>query len=125
MLALHNHERLLKKGTPPLSINKALAYAAQAHATWMADHLIYDHTGEGGSSVMHRARLAGYTGTVVAENIHRGPGLDAWTCWIKWRESPHHLRNATSPAYREVGFGSALGRDGQTYWCAVYGGGAP
>ena len=46
---------------------------------------------------------------------------DARGAWMLWMASPGHLANAVDPAMRDVGFGSAVGRDGHTYWCTVYG----
>lgn len=120
LLSLHNAERQ-RRGVPPLSADPRLTAAATLHARWMAEHLLYRHDGEGGSRPEDRARAAGYAGRAVAENVALSLSPDAAGAWLTWQNSPKHLANATDPAFRDAGFDSALGRDGLTYWCAVYG----
>ena len=115
MLALHNAERQRRR-VLTLVPDARLTSAAQAHATWMAERGELSHTG-----LHDRVSRVGYPWTKVAENVAAGAGLDARGAWMLWMASPGHLANAVDPAMRDVGFGSAVGRDGHTYWCTVYG----
>ncbi len=93
-------------GLPPYAFNGTLSIAAQNHANWMANNVIYSHTGAGGSSPLDRARAAGYLGA-VAENIVGGSGMTPHQGIIWWRNSALHYSMMVSNRYTEAGVGFA------------------
>ncbi len=116
LLSLHNAERR-RLGVPELSADPQLTAAARQHAASMAADAWLSHEGFPG-----RVYASGYPGRTLAENVAAGAGTDAAQAWGLWLASPGHRGNALAPAFRDAGFGSAVSpRDGQTYWCAVYG----
>ena len=117
LLTMHNDERR-RRGIMALSPDARLLAAAANHVVQMAISGTLSHDG-----LADRVAASGYPPAVrVGENVACGRGMDASACWALWVASPQHLRNAIDPSFRDVGFGSAVSaRDGQTYWCAVYG----
>lgn len=103
LLAAHNRERQ-QRGAAPLAINSRLTQSAQRHAEWMALH-----------GRLHHQPLTGY---LAAENIAVGH-LTVTQVMTGWMTSPGHRRNILG-SYREAGFGVALDREGQRWWCVVF-----
>ena len=93
-------------GLPPYSYNATLSIAAQNHANWMANNVIYSHTGAGGTLPQDRARAAGYQG-YVAENIVGGWHMTPRQGIIWWRNSSLHYSMMVSNRYTEAGVGYA------------------
>lgn len=93
-------------GLPPYSYNGTLSIAAQNHANWMANNVIYSHTGAGGSTPQTRAVAAGYSG-YVAENIVGGWSMTPRQGIIWWRNSALHYSMMVSNRYTEAGVGFA------------------
>ncbi len=118
MLSLHNAERK-RFGAQPLAADARLTAAALSHAVEMANSGWLTHEGFPGRVGVY------YPGKTLAENIAAvGAGVSDRGVWLLWLNSPGHRANALAPAFRDVGFGSAVSRrDGQTYWCAIYGAG--
>ncbi|MGD8806234.1 MAG: CAP domain-containing protein, partial [Chloroflexota bacterium] len=94
------------QGLPPFQYNGILAAAAQGHATWMAQNVIYSHTGAGGSSPLSRATAAGYSGYVV-ENIVGGWQMSPRQGLIWWQNSPVHYNTLVTSSYPQAGVGYA------------------
>ncbi len=94
------------QGLPPFQYNGSLAAAAQSHATWMAQNVIYSHTGAGGSSPLSRATAAGYSGYVV-ENIVGGWHMSPRQGLIWWQNSPVHYNTLVTSSYPQAGVGYA------------------
>jgi LysM repeat protein len=94
------------QGLPPFQYNGALAVAAQGHADWMAQNVIYSHTGAGGSTPLSRATAAGYSGYVV-ENIVGGWHMSPRQGLIWWENSPVHYNTLVTSSYPQAGVGYA------------------
>jgi LysM repeat protein len=105
ILQLINNFRA-SQGLPPFQYNGTLAIAAQSHATWMAQNVIYSHTGAGGSSPLSRATAAGYSGYVV-ENIVGGWQMSPRQGLIWWQNSPVHHNTLVTSSYPQAGVGFA------------------
>lgn len=122
MLALHNAERQ-RRGAPPLAADARLQAAALAGVQFIARlGRGAVHPGSvGGGDEGDRATAAGYPWHALAENVDAGPGMTATQCFAQWMGDLAHQRNAMNPRYADVGFASAAGADGWTYWLAVYG----
>jgi uncharacterized protein YkwD len=127
-LQLHEHPTLVamwqrnnqlraSAGRPPVAMSPTLTKAAQDHAWFMANSGQFSHEGNGG--MVGRVRKYGGTHSSLSENI-------AWNqqsvvgVFQSWQNSPGHWSNICSNC-REAGFGYAVGRNGQTYWVAVFG----
>ncbi|SMX43219.1 CAP domain-containing protein [Maliponia aquimaris] len=89
-------------GLGPLVVSPALEKAARAHARDMARRGFFDHSGSDGSTVMDRARRAGYSPCYIAENIARGQRSLA-EVMDGWATSPGHRRNMLSANATEFG----------------------
>jgi LysM repeat protein len=94
------------RGLPPFQYNNVLATAAQGHANWMAENVLYSHTGAGGSTPLSRALAAGYSGYVI-ENIVGGTGMSPRQGLIWWQNSPVHYNTLVTERYPQAGVGYA------------------
>lgn len=107
---------------PPLKPHALLDGAAQAHATDMAEHSYFSHTGRDGSQVGQRASRADYAWRRVGENLAAGQTTAAQAVQ-GWLDSPGHCANLMQPAYTEMGLAYAvnLRSEGGIYWVQVLG----
>lgn len=117
ILQLINNFRA-SQGLPPFQYNSALAIAAQNHANWMAQNVIYSHTGAGGSSPLTRATAAGYSGFVV-ENIVGGWSMSPRQGLIWWQNSPVHYNTLVTSSYPQAGVGFATNGQENMYVLVV------
>ena len=103
-----------------LSWDARLAEAARAHSTDMAVNNFFSHTGSNGSTLGGRVTGAGYTWTVVAENLAAGPG-DLSAALNGWMNSPGHCQNLMLATVTQVGLACVRRQgSGQTpYWTMV------
>ena len=116
LLTMHNDERR-RRGIVALAHDARLMAAAAGHVAQMAISGTLSHDG-----LADRVAASGYRAVRVGENVACGRGMDASACWALWVASPQHLRNAIDPSFRDMDFASSVSaRDGQTYWCVVYG----
>lgn len=95
-------------GLPPLRRSLDLDRAAQAHARDLLARGYYSHVSPEGSDPMSRARAAGYTADLIAENLHQriAPVEAVLEDWLR---SPAHRRNLLDPGAKELGLGLAIG----------------
>ncbi|MCY4062391.1 MAG: CAP domain-containing protein [Chloroflexi bacterium] len=114
-------------GLPRYRWNDQLAAAARSHANGLAaanrtcgppDNC---HLDSAGNLARDRARIAGYPGERVHENVFAGGDPSADSAWAFWHGSSAHYRNLTSPNNSEIGIGSAQGAGGTTYFVQVFG----
>ena len=116
LLYLHNAERQ-RLGRMSLTTDYRLTIMAQEHTQQMAAKGQLNH-----DNFVQRLEASGYVYSSAEENATVTLTNDPNAAWANWVESPKHYANAVNPDMRDVGFGSAYStRDGQTYWCAVYG----
>ena len=113
LLDKHNKYRE-ENGKSPLLIDDSLVGACTKHCFWMNKVNVLSHRGQFGRSHAQRARIEGYTGLYIAENIALNPnGVDkVFEMWIK---SPGHLENILGSFTH---FGAAKNGD---YWCVLFG----
>jgi len=100
----------------PVTVDRRLANAAQAHSTDMATRGYFSHTTPEGATFSDRARAAGYP-SPAAENIARGQ-RSAERVMRDWLESEGHRRNILNCAHRTIGVG--LDPNGW-YWTQIFG----
>ena len=109
MLARVNAERAAA-GAPPLTRDPRLDQAAQRHAEDMLLRSYYSHVSPEGTSPTARLRKSGYAGTMVAENIARGP-VAVDEVMNNWMGSSGHRQNLLLPAFTQIGIGMVVGRN--------------
>lgn len=122
MLDRVNAERSQRR-LPFLTGSRVLDRVAQAHADDMLRRSYYGHKSPDGLTVRERALVGGYELRVVGENIASGQSsvdevMDGWMA------SDEHRPNILSSAFREVGFGLAIGKNKGGYqiiWVQVFG----
>ena len=113
-------------GLPRYRWNAQLAHAAQTQASGLAAanrncRLSDCHLDSAGNLARDRARIAGYPGERVHENVYAGGDSSADSAWHFWRNSSVHYQNLTSPNNSEIGIGSARGANGIYYFVQVFG----
>ncbi len=119
-LCLVNAERA-GAGLGPLTDNRPLAAAAQAHAVDMVARRYFSHTSANGRSFDTRIRAFGYPGGYLAENIAWGGGSLGTPRSIVsgWMNSTGHRENILNGGLRDSGVGVAVstpqGGSGGTY----------
>lgn len=99
-----------------------LATAAAGHNTDMAKNNFFSHTGSNGSQPADRATAAGYSYTMIGENIAAGYSTVA-SAMDTWLQSSGHCSNIMNGSYTEMG-GDKLEYSGSTYytyWTSVFG----
>jgi uncharacterized protein YkwD len=96
-------------GLYPLTVNPALAAAAQGHSIDMACHGLISHTGSDGSSVGQRIAAAGYSASLFSEIIY-GSGYPQ-TAFDWWMSDQIHRNEILNPNVTEMGVGYAYKQD--------------
>lgn len=104
-------------GLGAVTADPALTAVAAGQACDMATRNRLSHQGGGG--IKARTRAAGYSASVLAENIAAGQP-DAGAAMNSWAGSAGHRSNMLNARVQHVGIGQALAADGQTrYWSLV------
>lgn len=120
-LVLANDERA-EAGCPPLVRNATLASVAAAHSADMATQNYFDHTSLDGRSAAQRMTDAGYSFSLMAENIAAGqPSAEA--AMAGWMDSDGHRDNLLNCELTQTGIGVASDPDSDfgIYWTQVFG----
>jgi len=100
---------------PALRWNDQLAEAARRHADDMAVNRLYSHTGSDGSTVGMRAKDAGYSWSLVGENIAHGLTAPREVLQA-WLDSPSHCKTLMAAEFTEMGLATQEG-----YWVQTLG----
>jgi uncharacterized protein YkwD len=120
----------VEHGCPALAQNAVLMRTAQAHSADMAAHDFVGHNSSGGTTLGARIKAAGYTYSLVAENIAWGQRSPEQVVDLWFNESPPndaHRKNILNCALREIGAGYIyLASDpgkvtAHTYWTEDFG----
>ncbi|MBF9033018.1 CAP domain-containing protein [Rhodobacterales bacterium HKCCE2091] len=109
-------------GAPALRFSAELNAAAATHSRDMAVQNRPWHFGSDGSSPIDRARRAGYTGTVLGENISETYETEIET-FTAWMEQPDTRDVITDPAARDLGFAWYQEPTGKIWWTLLTGDG--
>lgn len=106
----------------PLSWSTALGTAAQGHSRAMANDNYFAHQDPDGETSADRARVAGYRGRQIGENIAAGQGSPA-QAMQSWLASPGHCANLMNPMFTQMGAAYATNTrsDLGIYWTMVFG----
>jgi uncharacterized protein YkwD len=97
----------------PLTLSPQLERAALLHSREMAMSSSVRHEGSDGSTPVQRAAQAGYTSTLVAENVAAGQET-ADQLMADWLVSAAHCANIMSAQYAEMGVAFAI-NEGDAY----------
>lgn len=106
----------------PLTWSNALGTAAQGHSRAMATENYFAHQDPDGATSYDRARMAGYRGRQVGENIAAGQGSPN-QAMQSWLASPGHCANLMNPMFTQVGAAYATNTrsDLGIYWTMMFG----
>jgi len=88
-------------GLVPATYHPLLAAAALAHSQDMSQNDFFDHIGSDGSTPRERVLRAGYSATLVGENLAAGQP-DAATVIYQWSQSIVHRTVLLLPELRDV-----------------------
>lgn len=106
-LNLHNARRR-EVGAPQLCVEPSLQRAAEAHAQDMIKRGYFSHTSLEGKTPMDRAKVAGYNGYGVGENLASTDSRrTAGELFSLWMNSAGHKANLEDRDYIHVGVASA------------------
>jgi uncharacterized protein YkwD len=111
VLCLVNAERT-SRGLRPLRTTATLQTAAQRFSSDMVARRFFDHVSPDGTTVMTRARRAGYRNmSTVGENIGWGTGEYSTPAAVVqgWMNSPPHRAVILNGRFREAGVGVTSG----------------
>lgn len=108
------------RGAAPLVMDASLTTPALAHSMDVAAQNRPWHWGSDGSSPLDRARGAGYTGTVLGENISETYETEMGTlsAWMKVEDTRDVILN---PAATRMGFSWYQEPSGKIWWVMVTG----
>ncbi|GES32482.1 CAP domain-containing protein [Streptomyces angustmyceticus] len=98
-------------GCGPLSVDRRLQAAAQAHSDDMAARNYYEHNTPEGVDPGTRMTKAGFPWASWAENIFKSP-KDPATAMDGWMKSPGHRDNILNCSYKSTGVGVNLSANG-------------
>jgi len=137
-----------KHGLPSLKYNDKLATAAQSQADWMARtgkmvHLrgerpttkeqwmrshwhpinLVVQAGYHNFSILSKPDANDHAGEIIAHgNPGSGPGrFRPQVIVAGWMKSPGHRKAILTEGYQEMGVGLARTKQGDAYWCVVFG----
>lgn len=105
---------------PPLTLNPQLSAAALAHSRDMSAQNRAWHWGSDGSSPLDRARRAGYSGSVIGENISETyeNDIQTLTAWMAARDTRDVIMD---PAATNLGFAWYQEPSGKVWWTLLTG----
>ena len=106
-------------GLKPVVLDQRLIRAASVSARYQAGHGKIGHRGAGGSRPWDRARSAGYSPILTAENV--ASGQKSFSQAMRgWEGSPEHKRNLLLPEAQAAGIAVSY-RNGRAYYTLVLG----
>ena len=109
-------------GTGAVTLNAQLNAAAATHSRDMSVQNRPWHFGSDGSSPIDRALRAGYTQTMLGENISETFETELETL-AAWMETPETRDVILDPQARDMGFAWYQEPGGKIWWTMVMGGG--
>jgi uncharacterized protein YkwD len=119
VVALVNAERA-QAGCAALTEDDRLTAAARAHSTDMATRGYFSHTTPDGVEFHQRISAAGYSWSLVAENIALGQ-RDPAAVMNAWMSSDGHRRNILNCSLRHIGVGLAYDARNRPHWTQDFG----
>lgn len=108
------------RGQQPVQLNAQLTAAARTHARDMSVQERAWHFGSDGSSPRDRAERAGFTGSILGENISESFD-DEIAVFQSWVNDPVTSRVMLSPGADSVGLGWYQEPTGKLWWVQLIG----
>jgi uncharacterized protein YkwD len=108
-----------KHGLKPVVLDQRLIQAAGTSARYQASRGRIGHSGPGGSRPWDRARSAGYSPHLTAENVASGQ-RSFGEAMRGWEHSAEHKRNLLLPEAQAAGVAVSY-RNGRAYYTLVLG----
>jgi uncharacterized protein YkwD len=106
-------------GLKPVVLDQRLIQAASVSARYQSSHGRIGHSGAGGSRPWDRARSAGFSPVLTAENV--ASGQKSFSQALRgWEGSAEHKRNLLLPAAQAAGVAVSY-RNGRAYYTLVLG----
>ena len=106
-------------GLKPVVLDQRLIQAASVSARYQAGRGRIGHRGAGGSRSWDRAKSAGYSPVLTAENV--ASGQKSWSEAMRgWEGSAEHKRNLLLPDAQAAGVAVSY-RNGRAYYTLVLG----
>ena len=134
VVALMNEQRHLNGCNIELAISAQLSTAAFRHSRDMAVNDYFSHDGSDQSTMETRAKDAGYSYSLLAENLQAGASSPQELVNdpnMGWMQSPGHRANILNCGLREIGLGyyyqaddraiPGVGGPFRHYWTADFG----
>lgn len=118
VLQLVNVERA-RYGLAPLTYNRQLDQASEAHNSHMAAVGQMAHDGIGDGTPGSRIQATGFNRS-WGENVATGQ-LTPEQVVAEWMASPGHRRNILDAEYRQLGVAYGTAANGRTYWAQSFG----
>ena len=109
-------------GLSPLELSAQLNAAAKTHSIDMANQQRPWHFGSDGSSPIERVQRAGYSLTMLGENISETYETELQTL-AAWMEVPDTRAVIVDPKGRDLGFAWHQEANGKIWWTLIVGGG--
>lgn len=108
-------------GAQPVQLNAQLTAAAATHSRDMSVQNRPWHFGSDGSSPIDRVQRAGYSATLIGENISESYETELETL-AAWMEDPSTRIVVTDPRGRDLGFAWFQEPNGKIWWTMILGG---
>lgn len=111
-------------GQPPVQFDARLNAAAATHSRDMANQNRPWHFGSDGSSPIQRIQRAGFSGSLIGENISETYESELETLGA-WMEKPDTRRIILSKEANLMGFAWFQERSGKLWWTLIMGSSSP
>lgn len=108
LIALTNTERAAR-GLPTLAIDPLLKKAAEKKLADIFKNQYFNHNAPDGTKFSAWVKEAGYTYTIVGENLAMGFGTNEQII-NAWMDSPKHRENILKGKYKDIGIAIAKGK---------------
>jgi uncharacterized protein YkwD len=111
------------RGQQPLAWDAELARLARSHSENMASSDVFNHTEQGGVTMVDRARAQGIRGwSALGENIAYNQGYDDPAAFVaeRWMVSSKHRENLLNSRWTRSAIGVAITSDGRVFFTQVF-----
>lgn len=102
-------------GLAPVTFDKRVTTAAEAHSVEQAQRNKMTHTGADGSNAGQRISRLGYSWSTWAENVAAGQP-NCTSVVAAWMNSSGHRKNILNPSMVHIGVGAVKATNGTIYW---------
>lgn len=119
VIVLTNKERTVR-GLKALTVNEQLQIMAEVKAKDILAQQYFDHVSPEGRSMVNLAKDAGYSYTLIGENLALGNFGNSVALVRGWMNSPGHRANILQTKFTEIGVATVTGTyKGKIVWVGV------